>query len=95
MDRTDYECVLRLSVHRVSGLARAQLGLTHLSPQIERDLLLCLQNLQLDGLVTFAAKHSSKRIALVEFTPKQGCSLPQFNDATIRLRKAVGASWWE
>lgn len=95
MNRTDYECVLRLSVHRVSELARTELGLAHVSPLIDRDLVLCLQHLRLDDILHHAARESSKRIVWVAFSPKPGCSLPQFNDATIRLKKTVGASWWE
>ena len=95
MDRTDYQCELRLSAHRLSELARKQLGLAHLSPQIERDLLLCVQHFGLEDLIAFSVRTASKRIARVVFSPKQGCRLSQFNEATIQLKVRLGASWWE
>ncbi|OEO31042.1 hypothetical protein VW23_018310 [Devosia insulae DS-56] len=95
MDRTDYECVLRLSGHRIAALARKQLGLVHVSPQIDRDLLLCLQRLEVADLLNHAIGGSSRRIVSVVLTPKAGTSLMQFNDTTIRLKEALGASWWE
>lgn len=95
MDRTDYECRLRLSVYRISRMAQDELGLVHLTPQLDRDLQVCMQSLGVESLLVYRSVGDAKRTVSVHFEPKPGTSRDQFNDLTVRLKSKLEAAWWE
>ena len=95
MDRTDYECRLKLSVYRISRMAQDELGLVHLTSQLDRDLQVCMQSLGVDSMLEYRSVGEAKRTVSVDFEPKPGTSREQFNELTLVLRAKLGAAWWE
>lgn len=95
MDRTDYECRLRLSIYRISRMAQDELGLVHLTPQLDRDLQVCLESLGVERLLVYRSVGEAGRTVSVDFEPKPGTSREQFNELTVRLKAKLGAAWWE